>query len=85
MIFNNNATMICVVSTVRWGLLPARHRPFSSVVRCQMKTVQSMSGNGHQSSRLASHTSFGIPGLETDEGDVGHTPIFSQSVLVSFR
>jgi len=32
---------------------------------------------------LASHTSFGIPGLETDEGDVGHTPIFSQSVLVS--
>ncbi len=87
MIFCNNGLMMCSVSNVRWWLMPTRQmrlRALSSAMRCQIKTGPSVSGNGHQSCRLASHTSFGIPGLETDEGDVGHTPIFSQSVLVRF-
>ena len=49
---------------------------FSTFLATQKSTLND------ENSRRMSHTSFGIPGLESEDGDVGHTPIFSQSVLV---
>ncbi len=64
----NNGTMIYVVSNLNWWLLPAMHRVIASSVCCHMKALPSMSTSGYQCCRLASHTSFGIPGLKTDDG-----------------
>jgi hypothetical protein len=53
-----------------------------STFRQKCSTFGVQNENNDRFVRRTSHTSLGIPGLESDDGDVGHTPIFSQSVLV---
>ena len=53
-----------------------------STFHLQKSTFGVQNKNNDRFVRRTSHTSFGIPGLESDDRDVGHTPIFSQSVLV---
>jgi len=53
-----------------------------STFRQKCSTFGVQNENNDRFVRRTSHTSFGIPGLESDDRDVGHTPIFSQSVLV---
>ena len=57
-------------------------RRFSQCHVSKRSMGDSKSQRGAIYGQQMSHTSFGIPGLETEEGDVKHTPIFSQAVLV---
>ena len=57
-------------------------RSFSQCHVSRRSMGDSKSQRGAIYGQQMSHTSFGIPGLETEEGDVKHTPIFSQAVLV---